>query len=113
MRQGRIERDGVPGPELVLVEADPDSQGAGDYVAVLAALMAHQRLVDGGGPSHLVVGVQEIHPLFAPGGELFPAHPRVQLDDLALLGVDEGRGARLEAVAPRLGVLRSPHQMIQ
>jgi hypothetical protein len=46
--EGGVERDGVAGTQLVLVEADLDDEGARDDVAVLAALVAHQRLVDGG-----------------------------------------------------------------
>src|SRR5687767_10715914 len=80
MRGGRIERDGVTGAQLVLLEADLDAQRPAHDVAVLPAVVAHQRLVWRGRAAHLVDGLEEVDPVLLVGDELLPSDAGVQVD---------------------------------
>src|SRR5690606_39214298 len=108
---GGVEADGVADLQTVFLEADLDPERAGGDVAVLPAVVAHQRFVGGGRSAHLVDGVEEID-VVVTYVEPLPPNTGIELDDLALVGAHQ-QIAGPRPRRPRLVVLSSAHQLVQ
>jgi hypothetical protein len=110
----RVERYGVAQIELILLKTDLYTQCARYHVAVFSALVAHERLVRGGGPADLVDGQEEVDTFPVTGGEQFPADSGVEFDCLTLSWVEGGPLVvpSLPGGTPTQYVIRAPDQPV-
>src|SRR5439155_4662259 len=74
MRRRRVERDRVARTEVVLVEADADSESPADDVAVLPAAVGDERVGGAGLTAHVVRHEQELRARIALCGEPLPRY---------------------------------------
>ncbi len=99
----------MPGPQLVLVEADAYPEHAAEHVTVLLAAVAQQRVLETRLGARWVDDREELDDLVAVGGQSLPRHARLEVDhrpvprrgDPRVLG---GRCDRPRAELGRLGL---------